>query len=196
MEHKLKNSTDNPALAYATARTMLKDSGKTVELLSVFEPSLFRFEKWWKQLFGESEGKDGKGLLPMDALYSEDLHSLGQFLQDGSPSVFETFLHIKDPVASFVLGSDGVEDGFSYIEGMDFSYINNVAYEATISAHSKRFPCLIIEIEKMDEETFGSLFYFFQFACYISCLITGVNPFIQDGVEAYKNDMFRMLGKK
>ena len=196
MEHKLKNSTDNPALAYATARTMLKDSGKTVELLSVFEPSLFRFEKWWKQLFGESEGKDGKGLLPMDALYSEDLHSLGQFLQDGSPSVFETFLHIKDPVDTFVLGSDGVEDGFSYIEGMDFSYINNVAYEATISAHSKRFPCLIIEIKKMDEETFGSLFYFFQFACYISCLITGVNPFIQDGVEAYKNDMFRMLGKK
>ena len=196
MEHKLKNSTDNPALAYATARTMLKDSGKTVELLSVFEPSLFRFEKWWKQLLGESEGKDGKGLLPMDALYSEDLHSLGQFLQDGSPSVFETFLHIKDPVASFVLGSDGVEDGFSYIEGMDFSYINNMAYEATISAHSKRFPCLIIEIKKMDEETFGSLFYFFQFACYISCLITGVNPFIQDGVEAYKNDMFRMLGKK
>lgn len=197
MEIFLKNTfgLDNPALKYATARTMLKEKGKAVELLSFFEPRLFRFGKWWKQLFGESEGKGGKALLPMDALYTEDLHSLGQFIQDGSPVLFETFLNIRKTDSSYILHPDEVEDRFSYVDEMDFAEINRAAFEATLSAHSKRFPCLIIEIEEMNEETFGSIFYFFQFACYISCSITGVNPFNQDGVEAYKNDMFKILGK-
>ena len=197
MERSLKNddSIDNIALRYATARTMLKENGKTVELLSYFEPRFFRFAKWWKQLFGESEGKEDKGLLPMDTCYSEDLHSLGQFVQDGSPILFETFLSLRDSGSSYVLHPDDVNDGFSYVDGKDFSEINKAAYDATLSAHSKRFPCLIMEMDRMDEETFGSLFYFFQFACYVSCNITGVNPFDQNGVEDYKRDMFRLLGK-
>ena len=172
-----------------------KENGKTVELLSYFEPRFFRFAKWWKQLFGESEGKEDKGLLPMDTCYSEDLHSLGQFVQDGSPILFETFLSLRDSGSSYVLHPDDVNDGFSYVDGKDFSEINKAAYDATLSAHSKRFPCLIMEMDRMDEETFGSLFYFFQFACYVSCNITGVNPFDQNGVEDYKRDMFRLLGK-
>ena len=197
MERTLKSdvSVNNAALRYAVSRTMLKEMGKSVELLSYFEPRFFRFAKWWKQLFGESEGKNDKGLLPMDTCYSEDLHSLGQFVQDGSPMLFETFLSLRDSGASCVLPVDEVEDGFSYLDGKDFSEINNAAYEATLSAHSRRFPCLILQMDRMDEEAFGSLFYFFQFACYVSCNITGVNPFDQNGVEDYKKDMFRLLGK-
>ena len=131
----------------------------------------------------------------MDTCYSEDLHSLGQFVQDGSPILFETFLSLRDSGSSYVLHPDDVNDGFSYVDGKDFSEINKAAYDATLSAHSKRFPCLIMEMDRMDEETFGSLFYFFQFACYVSCNITGVNPFDQNGVEDYKRDMFRLLGK-
>ena len=197
MERKLKGdlSVDNVALNYAVMRTLLKEKGKDVELLSYFEPRLYRFAKWWKQLFGESEGKDDKGLLPMDTCYSEDLHSLGQFVQDGSPMVFETFLDVQDRDYSYLLHDDDVYDGFSYLDGKDFWDINKAAFQATISAHSRRFPCLVLEVPKVDEETFGSLFYFFQFACYISCTITGVNPFDQNGVEAYKRDMFRLLEK-
>ena len=197
MEKKLKSdfSASNIALRYATARTELYKNGKSVELLSYFEPRFFRFAKWWKQLFGESEGKDNKGLLPMDTSYSEDLHSLGQFVQDGSPMLFETFLNIETPDASYVLHDDDVDDGFSYLNGKDFWDINKAAYKATLKAHSRRFPCLVLDIEKLDEEAYGSLFYFFQFACYVSCNITGVNPFDQNGVEAYKCDMFQLLGK-
>ena len=185
----------NMALQYATARTLLAQKGKTVELLSYFEPRFFRLAKWWKQLYGESEGKDDKGLLPMDTCYSEDLHSLGQFVQDGTPMLFETFLDVQKQDFSYVLHDDDVEDRFGYLNGKDFWDINKAAFKATISAHSKRFPCLIFEVPAMDEQTFGQLFYFFEFACYVSCNITGVNPFDQNGVEAYKIDMFRLLGK-
>ena len=185
----------NMALQYATARTLLADKGKTVELLSYFEPRFFRLAKWWKQLYGESEGKDDKGLLPMDTCYSEDLHSLGQFVQDGTPMLFETFLDVRKQDFSYVLHDDDVEDRFGYLNGKDFWDINKAAFKATISAHSKRFPCLILEVPAMDEQTFGQLFYFFEFACYVSCNITGVNPFDQNGVEAYKIDMFKLLGK-
>lgn len=185
----------NMALQYATARTLLAQKGKKVELLSYFEPRFFRLAKWWKQLYGESEGKDDKGLLPMDTCYSEDLHSLGQFVQDGSPMLFETFLDVQKQDFSYVLHDDDVEDRFGYLNGKDFWEINKAAFRATISAHSKRFPCLIFEVPAMDEQTFGQLFYFFEFACYVSCNITGVNPFDQNGVEAYKIDMFKLLGK-
>lgn len=197
MEKALKSddSASNIALRYATARTELAKCGKTVELLSYFEPRFYRFAKWWKQLFGESEGKEDKGLLPMDTCYSEDLHSLGQFVQDGTPMLFETFLNVEKRDSSYVLHDDDVADGFSYLDGKDFWDINKAAYEATISAHSRRFPCLVLDIPAVDEETYGALFYFFQFACYVSCTITGVNTFDQNGVEAYKCDMFRLLGK-
>ena len=185
----------NMALQYATARTLLAQKGKKVELLSYFEPRFFRLAKWWKQLYGESEGKDDKGLLPMDTCYSEDLHSLGQFVQDGTPMLFETFLDVQKQDFSYVLHDDDVEDRFGYLNGKDFWDINKAAFKATISAHSKRFPCLIFEVPAMDEQTFGQLFYFFEFACYVSCNITGVNPFDQNGVEAYKIDMFKLLGK-
>ncbi|MBR6085784.1 MAG: glucose-6-phosphate isomerase [Spirochaetales bacterium] len=185
----------NMALQYATARTLLAQKGKTVELLSYFEPRFFRLAKWWKQLYGESEGKDDKGLLPMDTCYSEDLHSLGQFVQDGKPMLFETFLDVRKQDFSYVLHDDDVEDRFGYLNGKDFWEINKAAFKATISAHSKRFPCLIFEVPALDEQTFGQLFYFFEFACYVSCNITGVNPFDQNGVEAYKIDMFKLLGK-
>lgn len=188
-------TSSNPALRYASLRTEMAECGKTVELLTYFEPGFYRFAKWWKQLFGESEGKDDRGLLPMEASYSEDLHSLGQFIQDGTPMLFETFLSVEKQDASYVLKNDGVDDGFSYLDGKDFWGINKAAYEATLAAHSRRFPCLIVSVDSMDEKMFGSLFYFFEFATYLSCLITGVNPFDQNGVEAYKKDMFRLLGK-
>lgn len=188
-------TSSNPALRYASFRTEMAECGKTVELLTYFEPRFYRFAKWWKQLLGESEGKDNKGLLPMEASYSEDLHSLGQFIQDGTPMLFETFLNVGKKDASYVLRNDGVDDGFSYLDGKDFWDINRAAYEATVAAHSRRFPCIILNIDSIDEKTFGSLFYFFEFATYLSCLITGVNPFDQNGVEAYKKDMFRLLGK-
>jgi len=186
---------ENIALLYATARTMLAQKGKTVELLSYFEPRFFRLAKWWKQLFGESEGKDDKGLLPMDACYSEDLHSLGQFVQDGTPMLFETFLDVQSQDSSYILHADDLDDRFGYLDGKDFWEINKAAFRATINAHSKRFPCLILDVPAFDEQTFGQLFYFFEFACYVSCNITGVNPFDQNGVEAYKADMFMFLGK-
>ena len=170
--------------------------GKAVEILVTYNPKLTYIAEWWKQLYGESEGKDDKGLLPMDTCYSEDLHSLGQFVQDGTPMLFETFLDVQKQDFSYVLHDDGVDDRFGYLDGKDFWEINKAAYRATISAHSRRFPCLILEVPALDEETFGQLFYFFEFACYVSCNITGVNPFDQNGVEAYKIDMFRLLGKK
>ena len=189
-----ENGRDNKALQYATIRTLLHERGKYVELLAYFEPRFFRFAKWWKQLFGESEGKEDKGLLPMDVQYSEDLHSLGQFVQDGTPMLFETFLDVGKQDSSYVLKED-IDDGFSYLNGKDLWQINKAAYKATLNAHSRRFPTLIINIPEINEYYFGQLFYFFQFACYISCNITGVNPFDQNGVEAYKCDMFKLLGK-
>ena len=197
MEERLKNdfSVSNIALQYATLRTMLKEKGKSVELLSYFEPRFFRFAKWWKQLFGESEGKNDKGLLPMDTSYSEDLHSLGQFVQEGAPMLFETFLDVKERESTCPLPSCDMDDGFAYLEGKDLWDINKIAFKATITAHSKRFPCLMLEVPGFNEETYGALFYFFQVACYVSCNITGVNPFDQEGVENYKREMFKLLGK-
>ena len=185
---------DNPAMLYAAVRNELDRQGFRVEMLSFFEPRFFRFAKWWTQLYGESEGKDNKGLFPVFGNFSEDLHSLGQFIQDGTRVIFETFLDVQEQDASLVLEGD-LRDGFAYLNGKDFFEINKAAYEATLLAHSRRFPCLTLQVERMDEECFGELFYFFEFACYLSGEILGVNPFDQPGVEAYKKDMFRILGK-
>ena len=171
-----------------------------MEMLSSFEPQFRHFYKWWIQLFAESEGKDGKGLFPVASEYSEELHSVGQFVQEGTPILFETFLDVKGQQDSLVVEADetlmaSLADGFDYLDGKDFWSINKIAYEATVAAHSARVPCMTLEIGALDAYHFGQLFYFFQFACYLSCKMAGVNPFDQPGVEAYKVKMFEALGK-
>lgn len=185
----------NIALRYAVVRNLLYQKGFHMEMLSFFEPRYFRFAKWWMQLFGESEGKEGKGLYPLFGNFSEDLHSIGQFLQDGACVIFETFLEVKNSGASYRLHGDAVDDRFDYLDGKDFDEINRAACEATVQAHSGKFPCLRLRVPAVDEESFGQLFYFFQFACYLSARLLGVNPFDQPGVEAYKHNMFIALGK-
>ncbi|MBR4360142.1 MAG: glucose-6-phosphate isomerase [Clostridia bacterium] len=186
---------ENTALRYAAVRNLLYRKGYRMEMLSFFEPRFFRFAKWWMQLFGESEGKDNLGLYPLFGNFSEDLHSIGQFLQEGTPVIFETFLEARRSGASLMLRDDDVEDGFEYLNGKDFDEVNRVACAATMQAHAERFPCLQISVDAMDETAFGQLFYFFFFSCYLSARMLGVNPFNQPGVEAYKVNMFRFLGK-
>lgn len=197
MEKRLKteDAKENIALRCAAIRNLLYQKGYRMEMLSFFEPRLFRFAKWWMQLFGESEGKDNKGLYPLFGNFSEDLHSIGQFLQDGSPIIYEVFLEVEDAGAAYILQNDGVDDRFSYLDGKDFNEINQVACEATVEAHSRKYPCLRLSIPAIDERSFGILFYFFEFTCYLSARILGVNPFDQPGVENYKKNMFRTLGK-
>ncbi|MDF2510755.1 MAG: glucose-6-phosphate isomerase [Herbinix sp.] len=190
-----EKASENIALKYAVVRNQLYQKGFRMEMLSYFEPRYFRFAKWWMQLFGESEGKDNKGLYPLFGNFSEDLHSIGQFLQDGSNVIFETFLDVQESGASYVLHNDDVDDRFDYLNGKDFDEINRAAFEATLTAHSKKFPCVKLTVPTMDEESFGQLFYFFEFVCYLSAKILGVNPFDQPGVEAYKQYMFEALGK-
>lgn len=191
-----EKASENIALKYAAIRNLLYQKGFRMEMLSYFEPRYFRFAKWWMQLFGESEGKDNKGLYPLFGNFSEDLHSIGQFLQDGSNVIFETFLEVRNSGASFVLHKDNVDDRFDYLDGKDFDEINRAAFEATLMAHSKKFPCIKLTVPSINEESFGQLFYFFEFGCYLSAKILGVNPFDQPGVEAYKQYMFKTLGKQ
>ena len=186
---------ENPALQYAALRYLLWQKGYRAELLSCFEPRMKGLFKWWEQLFAESEGKDGRGLLPVTGEFSEQLHSLGQFIQDGTHILFETFLNVKEQQASLSLAPDGVEDGFGYLDDKDFEDLNRAAFAATRTAHSATLPCVTLTIDRVDEENLGGLFYFFQFACYLSAELLGVNPFDQPGVEAYKGWMFRALGK-
>lgn len=197
MEKELKGniSQTNSALLYATSRTLLYSLGYKVELLSFFEPRLYRFSKWWKQLFAESEGKENKGLLTQEASYSEDLHSLGQFVQEGSPILFETFLNLKKKDYLVTVSPSSINDGFSYLDNKELWDINKAAYLATLTSHSKRFPALIVDIDSLNEYSLGALFYFFQFSCYLSASILSLNPFDQNGVEQYKKDMFKRLGK-
>lgn len=190
-----ETAEDSIALRYAAIRNILYRKGFRMEMLSFFEPRFFRFAKWWMQLFGESEGKDNLGLYPLFGNFSEDLHSIGQFLQDGTPVIYETFLEVRDSGASLVLHGDEVDDGFGYLNNKDFDEINRVACEATVAAHGAKYPCLRICVEGINEAAFGQLFYFFCFVCYLSARILGVNPFDQPGVEAYKINMFRSLGK-
>lgn len=187
---------NNAAYRYACLRNLLFSKGYKIEMLSSFEPQYRYFYKWWIQLFAESEGKDGKGIYPVASEYSEELHSVGQFLQDGSNIVFETFLNVINPNASLIVEKDDIEDGFDYLNGKDFWDINKSAFEATVKAHSTKLPNSVISVEKLDAYSFGELFYFFEFACYLSCEIMGVNPFNQPGVEDYKKNMFDKLKSK
>ena len=187
---------ENTAYQYACLRNLFYRKGIRVEMLSCYEPQMRWFYKWWIQLFAESEGKDNKGLFPVSGEFTEELHSVGQFLQDGTPIFFETFLDVRNPGASVIVQPDDKKDYFDYLDGKDFRDINRAAYEATVKAHSQKFPCLSLELESIDAYHFGQLFYFFEFACVVSCYIMGVNPFNQPGVEAYKNWMFEALGKR
>ena len=185
---------ENECYQYAAIRNILYKKGKQLELLATYEPNMHYFGEWWKQLFGESEGKDGKGLFPVSISYSTDLHSLGQYVQDGPRTMFETVLKIDKPIKDLIISTD--DSNINYLNGRTLSYVNEKVLEATVLAHHDGgVPNLLLSIPKMDEYYFGYLIYFFQKACAISGYILGVNPFNQPGVEAYKKNMFRLLGK-
>jgi len=187
----------NPAYYYAAARNVLYESGVAIEILASFEPRLHYLAEWWKQLFGESEGKAGKALFPASVDYTTDLHSLGQYIQEGRRILAETSLIIDSGEPSVCVPTDDLNtDGLNYLAGRELSWVNEKAYEATSKAHRDGgVPNLTIHIEKLDACCVGALIYFFEIACAISGLLLGVNPFDQPGVEAYKKEMFRLLGK-
>ncbi|MBB6453411.1 glucose-6-phosphate isomerase [Salirhabdus euzebyi] len=192
-----ENLFENPAYQYAACRNILYRKGKTVELLINYEPALQYFSEWWKQLFGESEGKDQKGIYPSSANFSTDLHSLGQYIQDGYKQIFETVLKVENPHRDMEIPEDAQDlDGLNYLLGKTFDDVNKKAFEGTLLAHTDgQVPNFIISIPSMDAYTFGYLVYFFEKACAISGYLLGVNPFDQPGVEAYKKNMFALLGK-
>ena len=178
-------------------RNILYDDGKTIELLGTYEPKLSYFIEWWKQLFGESEGKNNSGIFPSGVTYTTDLHSLGQYVQEGRRELFETILNIKSVDDDIVLGFDEENlDELNYIAGKKLSYVNKKAMEGTIEAHvDGEVPNILITMQELNAETLGQLIYFFELACAMSGSILGVNPFNQPGVEKYKKNMFRLLGK-
>jgi glucose-6-phosphate isomerase len=191
---ELKN---NLAYQYAAVRNILYNKGKTTELLINYEPGLQYFAEWWKQLFGESEGKDQKGIYPSSANFSTDLHSLGQYIQEGRRDLFETVIKVENPRHEVTIEAEENDlDGLNYLAGKTVDFVNNKACEGTMLAHTDGgVPNLIVRIPKMDEYTFGYLVYFFEKACAMSGYLLGVNPFDQPGVEAYKVNMFALLGK-
>ncbi|HAN43802.1 MAG TPA: glucose-6-phosphate isomerase [Ruminococcaceae bacterium] len=187
----------NDCYKYAALRNILYRKGKAVELLVSYEPSFAMMSEWFKQLFGESEGKDKKGLFPASVTFSTDLHSLGQFVQDGSPIMFETAVNFKEPKTDLFIKSDVSNfDGLNFLSEQNMSVVNRRAFEGTILAHTEGgVPNIVIDVDKMDEENFGYMVYFFEKACAISGYMLGVNPFDQPGVESYKKNMFALLGK-
>ena len=187
----------NVALTYAAARHLLYKKGKNVEIFSSFEPSAQYFAEWWKQLFGESEGKKNRGIYPTSAILTTDLHSLGQFMQEGTRMLFETFFTVNSSRVEVTIPSrEGDADQLNYLAGKNLSYVNQQAYIATKFAHyDGDLPNMTIEAPQRDEYTLGQLYYFFEFAVAISGLLLGVNPFNQPGVEAYKQNMFALLGR-
>ncbi|MEY3052290.1 MAG: hypothetical protein RLY31_2075 [Bacteroidota bacterium] len=188
---------ENPCYQYAALRNILYRKGKLVELLVNYEPSLHFMAEWWKQLFGESEGKDGKGIFPASADLTTDLHSLGQYIQDGRRHLFETLLEIRTPILDVVVDfEEGNLDGLNYLAGKTFDHINKKAAEGTMQAHvAGGVPNLKITLPEATPHHVGYLFYFFELSCAVSGYLLGVNPFDQPGVEAYKKNMFRLLGK-
>jgi glucose-6-phosphate isomerase len=187
----------NESYQYAAVRNALYRKGKTIELLANFEPSLHFVSEWWKQLFGESEGKDQKGLYPASVDFSTDLHSMGQYVQEGRRDLIETVLAVKKPKIELTIEEDaGNLDGLNFVAGMTMDEVNKKAAEGTRLAHvDGGVPNLIVELDELSEYTYGEMVYFFEKACGISGLLLGVNPFDQPGVEAYKVNMFALLGK-
>ncbi|CAM3869557.1 glucose-6-phosphate isomerase [Aeromicrobium ponti] len=188
---------ENAAYQYAAVRNVLYNKGKTIEMLINYEPGLQYFAEWWKQLFGESEGKDQKGIFPSSANFSTDLHSLGQYVQEGRRDLFETVVKVEESRHELTIEeAENDLDGLNYLAGETVDFVNNKAFEGTMLAHTDGgVPNLIVSIPKMDAYTFGYLVYFFEKACAMSGYLLGVNPFDQPGVEAYKVNMFALLGK-
>lgn len=187
----------NDALLYAAIRNILHRKGKAVEIVANYEPSMHYVSEWWKQLYGESEGKDQRGILPAAVDLTTDLHSMGQFIQDGSRIMFETVMNIEESPAEILLGKEEVDtDGMNYLAGKSVDFVNKSAMNGTILAHTDgNVPNLMVHIPEQNAFYLGELFYFFEFACGISGYILGVNPFNQPGVESYKKNMFALLGK-
>lgn len=188
---------ENDAVKYAAVRNILLRKGKNIEVLANYEPSLHYISEWWKQLYGESEGKDQKGIFPASVDLTTDLHSMGQFIQDGARILFETVLEVQSCDAEILMEKEPVDlDGLNYLEGKNVEFINTNAMNGTILAHTDgNVPVLKLQIPAQDEYSLGQLFYLFEFACGVSGYILGVNPFNQPGVESYKKNMFALLGK-
>jgi len=188
----------NPAALYAATRNLLLEKGYSTEILVSYDPKLQYFAEWWKQLFGESEGKDGKGIFPASVLFTSDLHSMGQWIQEGRRTIFETVIHMNEEDSTLQVPADasGLEDGLGYLEGRTWPEIQDKAYEGTKMAHHQgEVPVLVLEAPTRNAFTLGQMIQFFETACGISGYILGVNPFNQPGVEAYKQNMFALLGK-
>ena len=198
---RLDCSTDdekaNVSMQYAILRSALERSGKCVEIMVGYEPYMLMLNEWWKQLFGESEGKDGRGIFPASVVFSTDLHSLGQYIQDGQKTIFETVVNVKDPGVKFTIPKDEANvDGLNFIAGKELDYVNKTAMLATLIAHNDgSVPNIVIDVSDRSAYSFGYLVYFYEMACAISAYMLGVNPFNQPGVEAYKKNMFALLGK-
>lgn len=195
-EYSDADLANNPAYQYAAYRNILHRKGYTTELLINYDPTLVQFGEWWKQLQGESEGKDGKGIFPATGNFSTDLHSFGQYIQDGRRILFETLFRVTDPVTDVVIPEMDADDGLGYLQGEKMSYVNRTASEGTLLAHvDGGVPNMIVEVDKQNEFALGQAIYFFEVAVAISGYLNGINPFDQPGVEAYKRNMFGLLGK-
>ena len=196
-EYSVKNLEENDCYRYAALRNAFYNKGKQIELLVSYEPRFTMMAEWFKQLYGESEGKDNKGIFPASAVFSTDLHSIGQYIQDGRRIMFETVVKINNTGSDIIIEKEENNgDGLNFLAGQSMSFVNTKAFEGTVLAHSDGgVPNLVIEVEKADEDNLGRLIYFFEKACAISGYILGVNPFDQPGVESYKKNMFSLLGK-
>ena len=197
MEKFSKLSPENECYRSAAARNILYRKGKSVELMACYEPNFTMMNEWYKQLFGESEGKDQKGLMPTSVIFSTDLHSMGQFVQDGSRVMFETVVDVKKPTRDlYIEPLEGNFDGLNFLADQNMSVVNRKAMEGTILAHNDGgVPIGVIQVDSLDEANLGELIYFYERACAISGYLLGVNPFDQPGVESYKKNMFALLGK-
>ncbi|MBR1968786.1 MAG: glucose-6-phosphate isomerase [Clostridia bacterium] len=196
-EYNNPELSENDCYKYVAARNLLYRKGKTIEMMVNYEPQVHYFAEWWKQLFGESEGKENKGIFPASVDFSSDLHSMGQYIQEGLRTMFETVLFFKNARKDIIIEEDKDNiDGLNFLSGKSISYVNEQAFNGTLLAHTDgSVPNLVLSIEKMDEYCLGNLIYFFEKACGVSGYILGVNPFDQPGVEAYKKNMFALLGK-
>ena len=191
-------SFENECYKYAVLRNALYNKGKAIELMAGYEPWLKFLFEWWRQLFGESEGKCRKGIFPSSVVFSTDLHSMGQFIQEGSKVLFETVITVKNDMQNVVIPHESENmDNLNYLSGKSLKFINDKAFEGTIAAHvDGGVPNIHIEIDDADEYNLGYIIYFFEKACAISAYILGVDPFNQPGVEAYKKNMFSLLGRQ
>ena len=188
---------DNDALLYAALRNILLRKGKCIEILANYEPAVHYVSEWWKQLYGESEGKDQRGIFPASVDLTTDLHSMGQFIQDGSRNLFETVIDVETSREEIIIGEEPVDlDGLNYLAGKTVDFVNKSAMNGTVLAHTDgQVPNMMVHVPEVNEFYLGELFYFFEFACGISGYLLGVNPFNQPGVESYKKNMFALLGK-